>query len=68
MTDKLIFDDKNANKGTERGGEKLTDSLSELGIGRGITVFTIFDKNGKIIAVDKTVEKIKAPVQVVDNA
>jgi len=50
----LKIDDKNANKGTERGGKQLDSSLSELGIGRGIVV----DRNGKIIAGNKTVEKI----------
>lgn len=49
MTD-LIFDDRNANKGTERGRELLEQSVTELGAGRSI----LSDKKGKIIAGNKT--------------
>lgn len=46
----LIFDEHNANKGTERGKELLEQSVSELGAGRSI----LSDKNGQIIAGNKT--------------
>ncbi len=46
----LIPDDHNANEGTERGLSMLDDSLSEVGLGRG--VFT--DKNRKLIGGNKT--------------
>ena len=50
MTDELIFDKHNANKGTERGRELLEQSVTELGAGRSI----LSDKKGKIIAGNKT--------------
>lgn len=46
----LHQDPHNANRGTERGKQMLTESLSELGAGRSIVV----DKNGAIIAGNKT--------------
>lgn len=45
-------DDRNANKGTQRGLAMLEDSLSKYGAGRSILV----DKNGRIIAGNKTQE------------
>jgi len=42
----------NANLGTERGAKSLEASLSKLGAGRSILI----DKNGKIIAGNKTAE------------
>lgn len=48
----LIPDDKNANLGTERGRYMIERSLAKLGAGRSIVV----DKNGKIIAGNKTTE------------
>ena len=57
MTDKrkisdLIPDHANANKGTERGRYALEASLRQYGAGRSI----LLDKNGRIIAGNKTVE------------
>lgn len=46
-------DPSNANQGTERGLRALDDSLSEVGLGRSIVV----DKNGYIIAGNKTTER-----------
>ena len=48
----LTFDSNNANKGTERGNRVLEASLQRFGVGRSILV----DKNGTIIAVNKTAE------------
>jgi hypothetical protein len=48
----LIPDDRNANLGTERGRYMIERSLTKLGAGRSIVV----DKNGKIIAGNKTTE------------
>lgn len=48
----LIPDNKNANLGTERGRYMIERSLTKLGAGRSIVV----DKNGKIIAGNKTTE------------
>jgi len=48
----LIPDHANANKGTERGRYAVEASLRETGAGRSIVV----DKNGKIIAGNKTLE------------
>ncbi len=50
MSDNLTFDKSNANKGTERGRELLEQSVTELGAGRSI----LSDKNGKVIAGNKT--------------
>jgi DNA modification methylase len=48
----LILDDQNANKGTKRGRELLTQSLQKYGAGRSVVV----DRNGRVIAGNKTVE------------
>lgn len=48
----LKLDQHNANKGTERGRELLEQSVTELGAGRSI----LSDKNGQIIAGNKTLE------------
>jgi len=48
----LIPDHANANKGTERGRSALEASLRQFGAGRSILI----DKNGRIIAGNKTVE------------
>lgn len=47
----LIQDDRNLNLGTERGRELLERSLQEYGAGRSILI----DRNGRIIAGNKTV-------------
>ncbi len=49
----LTPDQFNANKGTERGSASLENSLQKYGTGRSILI----DKNGKIIAGNKTAEK-----------
>jgi hypothetical protein len=49
----LKQDSKNANNGTVRGMEALSKSIKKLGMGRSILV----DKNGVIIAGNKTVEQ-----------
>jgi hypothetical protein len=48
----LTQDDRNANSGTARGREMVERSLHKLGAGRSILV----DRNGKIIAGNKTAE------------
>lgn len=48
----LQFDDNNLNNGTDEGNAMLEHSLQKLGTGRSILV----DKNGKIIAGNKTTE------------
>ncbi len=48
----LTQDDRNANRGTERGGAMIERSLRTCGVGRSILI----DKNGKIIAGNKTAE------------
>lgn len=48
----LSFDDRNANKGTERGSDMVKHSLRTYGAGRSILI----DCNGKIIAGNKTAE------------
>ena len=48
----LKQDNQNANRGTERGGAMIERSLSTCGVGRSILI----DKNGKIIAGNKTAE------------
>ena len=52
----LIPDDNNYNRGTEFGNGLIGKSLSKLGAGRSI----LLDKNGKIIAGNKTVENAVA--------
>lgn len=49
----LVPDDRNANKGTVRGMALLEDSLRKYGAGRS----ALADKNGKMIAGNKTLEK-----------
>ena len=44
--DELVPDDRNANKGTQRGLGMLEKSLRQYGAGRSVLI----DKNGKIIA------------------
>jgi hypothetical protein len=46
----LIPDDRNANQGTERGNWALTQSIERQGLGRSI----LLDKDGRIIAGNKT--------------
>ena len=52
----LRFDDKNANRGTERGRKALAASLKRYGAGRSI----LLDKKGRVIAGNKTLEQAKA--------
>ena len=52
----LVPDQHNANKGTARGQSVLEDSLQQLGAGRSILV----DKNGAVIAGNKTLETATA--------
>lgn len=49
----LTPDDRNANQGTERGDWMLTQSLQKLGAGRSV----LLDKNGRLIAGNKTAAK-----------
>jgi hypothetical protein len=49
----LIPDVANANRGTERGDQALQQSLQQYGAGRSILI----DKNGNVIAGNKTLEK-----------
>lgn len=49
----LKLDEKNANKGTKRGLKVLDNSLRQYGAGRSV----LLDKNNKIIAGNKTVER-----------
>jgi len=51
----LKTDGQNANLGTVRGREALEKSLSDLGLGRSILI----DKNGVIIAGNKTYEEAR---------
>lgn len=51
----LIPDKKNSNKGTAKGKQALKQSLERLGAGRSILI----DKNGQIIAGNKTIEQAK---------
>jgi hypothetical protein len=52
----LIPDARNANKGTLRGKEMIENSLRDFGAGRSILI----DKNGRIIAGNKTVQNAGA--------
>jgi ParB-like chromosome segregation protein Spo0J len=52
----LVQDPKNANRGTKRGNELVEASLREYGAGRSILI----DRNGKIIAGNKTVANAQA--------
>ena len=49
----LIPDDQNANQGTERGDFMLARTIQKLGAGRSV----LLDKNGRIIAGNKTSAK-----------
>lgn len=48
----LKFDQRNPNRGTERGSQLLNQSLTDFGIGRPVLV----DRNLELIAGNKTVE------------
>lgn len=48
----LVPDDKNLNKGTERGKELIETSVGRFGAGRSVLI----DKNNRIIAGNKTQE------------
>ena len=48
----LTPDDRNANKGTQRGTGVIEDSLRKYGAGRSILI----DRNGRIISGNKTAE------------
>jgi hypothetical protein len=52
----LLPDQHNANKGTERGLQMVENSLRQFGAGRSILI----DKNGRIIAGNKTAENAGA--------
>jgi hypothetical protein len=52
----LTPDKKNANKGSKRGAEMIEDSLRNYGAGRSI----LLDKNGLIVAGNKTSEAAAA--------
>lgn len=54
--DDLTPDNKNANKGTERGTQQVEKSLRDCGAGRSIVV----DKHGNVIAGNKTLEGFAA--------
>lgn len=63
----LIPDSSNANKGTQRGLKALDNSLRQYGAGRSILI----DKNGRVIAGNKTLERAADigldEVQIVDS-
>jgi hypothetical protein len=62
--DSLTPDDKNANRGTQRGRGALEYSLRNLGAGRSILV----DREGRVVAGNKTLEvaaELGLPVEVV---
>jgi hypothetical protein len=60
--DDLEFDDKNPNRGTDRGRETVRNSITELGFGRSILI----DRKGKIVAGNKSTEAaIKAGIKTV---
>jgi hypothetical protein len=48
----LVPDDMNANRGTERGGQMIENSVKRFGLGRSI----VLDKNNMVIAGNKTLE------------
>jgi hypothetical protein len=54
--ERLIPDDINANRGTVRGAAALEESLRKYGAARSILI----DRNGKVIAGNKTLERAKA--------
>jgi hypothetical protein len=47
----ILQDEKNANRGTKRGGEVIRKSLHDYGAGRSV----LLDKNNRLIAGNKTV-------------
>ena len=51
----LVLDDRNANRGTERGRKLLQNSLEKLGAGRSV----LLDREGRVIAGNKTIEKAR---------
>ncbi len=59
----LVKDDKNFNKGTEYGTQVLKESIEKYGAGRSILI----DKNGKVIAGNKTLQAAVEAGQVNDN-
>jgi len=62
----LIFDDRNANKGTRRGRAMVLSSLESYGAGRSV----LADRHGRIIAGNKTLEaaqKLDMPTRVVET-
>ena len=65
LTD-LILDDRNANRGTSRGQQLLGESLKTNGAGRSV----LTDRDGRVIAGNKTVAQAKAlglPIQIVPS-
>src|SRR5271155_4597134 len=52
----LLLDEKNANLGTKRGRELLSDSLKRYGAGRSVVV----DRHNRVIAGNKTLEAARA--------
>jgi 5-methylcytosine-specific restriction endonuclease McrA len=52
----LAPDDLNANRGTERGGQLIEQSIKSFGLGRSI----LLDKNNMVIAGNKTLENAAA--------
>ena len=62
----LTPDQRNANRGTARGRSVLEKSLRDLGAGRSILV----DKNGAVIAGNKTLEvaaELGLPIEIVET-
>jgi len=62
----LVLDDRNANRGTERGLGLLEKSLRRYGAGRSV----LADRKGRVIAGNKTVERaaeLGLPVRVVQT-
>ncbi len=59
----LVKDDKNFNKGTEYGSQVLKESIEKYGAGRSILI----DKNGKVIAGNKTLQAAIEAGEVNDN-
>jgi hypothetical protein len=53
----IKLDEKNANRGTKRGRDFLEISLNKYGLGRSI----LLDKDGKVIAGNKTLEAYPQP-------
>ena len=55
LISELKQDTKNANKGTKRGHDAISQSLKTLGAGRSILI----DKHGNVIAGNKTAAAVK---------